>query len=147
MKQILSEQFLRMSKLAGLLTENELTEISSDLFKRATDISKSRGQDQRTNSMGKTFFNKFLNKELMGGNIINIGYLKPQGGYEDLIITVQTPDALKTRNFIYDVQKDSWDIGFPITRADSRIFSLLAKHINPDTKYGVGGAGFDIIGY
>ena len=37
-KQILSEQFLRMSKLAGLLTENELTEISSDKFKKATDI-------------------------------------------------------------------------------------------------------------
>ena len=56
---------MKKSELRQIIKE-EINEISPELFKRATDISRSRGQDQRTMSMGQAFFNKFKDKPLMG---------------------------------------------------------------------------------
>jgi hypothetical protein len=57
MKQILTEQLLRMQKLAGILTENEyekkLDELSPETVKKAYDKSKQIGQTGRTNIMQK----------------------------------------------------------------------------------------------
>jgi len=57
MKQILTEQLLRMQKLAGILTESEykekLDELSPETVKKAYDKSKQIGQTGRTNIMQK----------------------------------------------------------------------------------------------
>jgi len=133
--------------------EVNLNEISPELFKRATDVSRERGQDRRTSSMGESFFSKFKGKPLMGGTITNIRYVKPQqGNYEEVIIEIEVPSSVipgetKSRYIYYDVRKDQWDIDKEITRADARVLSLIAQHINPNTRYKSGGEGFQIKGY
>ena len=120
-------------------------------FKRATDVSRERGQDQRTTSMGQTFFNKFKGKPLMNGTIIDVSYIKPQRGeYEDVAVTVEheLPNSDSTNSYIYyDVKGDEWAINKEITRADARTLSLIAQHINPNTKYKETSKHFTIKGY
>lgn len=146
---------MKKSELKQIIKE-EINEISPELFKRATDISRQRGQDQRTVSMGQTFFNKFKGKSLMGGIIKDIWYSKPsQGQYEEVGIQIEylypntevVSDSLKYEYYYYDVKRDSWDVNDEITRADARVLSLIAQYINPETKYKSGGEGFRIKGY
>jgi len=148
----LVEQKLR-SLIRNLIKEELVNEISPELFKRATDISRERGQDRRTSSMGEIFFNKFKNRPLMGGTIVNVSYIKPQqGDYEEVIVEIEVPSSVvpgetKSRYIYYDVRKDQWGIDKEITRADARLLSLIAQHINPNTRYKSGGEGFQIKGY
>jgi len=143
---------MKKSELRQIIKE-EINEISPELFKRATDISRSRGQDRRTISMGETFFSKFRGKPLMGGTIINVYYQKPQqAGYENVTVKIESPSSVvpgetKSRYVTYDVKGDSWDVEDEITRADARILSLIAQHIEPNTRYKSGGEGFRIKGY
>lgn len=147
----LNESKLR-SVIAKLIKE-ELNEISPELFKKATDISRERGQDRRTISMGQAFFNKFKGKSLMNGTIIDVSYVKPQqGNYESVKVKSEVPSSVvpnETKIIYndYNVKTDEWDIDKEITRADARILSLIAQHINPDTRYKSGGEGFQIKGY
>ena len=148
----LVEQKLR-SLIRNLIKEELVNEISPELFKRATDVSRERGQDRRTMNMGETFFNKFKGKPLMGSNIVDVSYAKPQSGdYEEVIVKIEVPSSVvpgetKFRFIYYDVKKDQWGVDKEITRADARLLSLIAKHINPDTRYKSGGEGFQIKGY
>jgi hypothetical protein len=143
---------MKKSELYQIIKE-EINEISPELFKRATDISRSRGQDRRTISMGETFFSKFRGKPLMGGTIINVYYQKPQqAGYENVTVKIESPSSVvpgetKSRYVTYDVKGDSWDVEDEITRADARILSLIAQHIEHHTRYKSGGEGFRIKGY
>jgi len=152
MNENLMEQKLR-SLIRNLIKEELVNEISPELFKRATDVSRERGQDRRTMNMGETFFNKFKGKSLMGGTIANVSYIKPQSGdYEEVIVEIKVPSSVvpgetKSRYIYYDVKKDQWGVDKEIIRADARLLSLIAQQINPDTKYKSGGVGFDIKGY
>jgi hypothetical protein len=143
---------MKKSELRQIIKE-EINEISPELFKRATDISRSRGQDRRTISMGETFFNKFRGKPLMGGTIINVSYQKPQqAGYENVAVKIESPSSVvpgetKSKYINYDVKRDSWDVNDEITRADARLLSLIAQQIEPNTRYKSGGEGFRIKGY
>ena len=143
---------MKKSELRQIIKE-EINEISPELFKKATDISRSRGQDRRTISMGETFFSKFRGKPLMGGTIINVYYQKPQqAGYEDVAVKIESPSSVvpgetKSRYINYDVKRDSWDVNDEITRADARLLSLIAQQIEPNTRYKSGGEGFRIKGY
>ena len=89
----------------------------------------------------------------MGGTITNIRYVKPQqGNYEEVIVEIEVPSSVvpgetKSRYIYYDVRKDQWDIDKEITRADARVLSLIAQHINSNTRYKSGGEGFQIKGY
>jgi hypothetical protein len=149
LQENIKEQKFR--SLIRQIIKEELNEISPELFKRATDISRERGQDQRTTSMGQTFFNKFKGKPLMNGTIIDVSYMKPQRGeYEDVAVTVEheLPNSDSTNSYIYyDVKGDEWAINKEITRADARILSLIAQHINPNTKYKETSKHFTIKGY
>lgn len=136
--------------------KKEINEISPELFKKATDISRSRGQDQRTTKMGQTFFNKFRGKSLMGGTIKDVWYSKPsQGNYEEVGVQIEyvtpngkgLPDSVKNDYIYYDVRKDEWNISEEITRTDARLLTIIAQYINPETKYKSGSEGFRIKGY
>jgi hypothetical protein len=139
--------------IQSLEKQSSVNEISPELFKRATDVSRERGQDRRTSSMGEVFFNKFKGRPLMGSTIVNVNYAKPQqGNYEEVIVKIESlssvvPCETKFRYIYYDVKTDQWNIDKEITRADARILSLIAQHINPDTQYKSGGEGFKIKGY
>ena len=132
--------------------KKEINEISPELFRKATDISRSRGQDQRTTKMGQTFFNKFRGKPLMGGTIKDVLYSKPQqGNYEEVGVQIEyiAPDSNKITDkyLYYDIKKDEWNISEEITRADARLLTIIAQYINPETKYKSGSEGFRIKGY
>jgi hypothetical protein len=148
----LMEQKLR-SLIRNLIKEELVNEISPELFKRATDVSRERGQDRRTMNMGETFFNKFKGRPLMGSTITDVSYAKPQSGdYEEVIVKIEVPSSVvpgetKFRFIYYDVRKDQWGVDKEITRADARLLSLIAQHINPNTRYKSGGEGFQIKGY
>jgi hypothetical protein len=139
--------------IQSLEKQSSVNEISPELFKRATDVSRERGQDRRTSSMGEAFFNKFKGRPLMGSTIVNVNYAKPQqGNYEEVIVKIESPSSVvpgetKFRYIYYDVKTDQWNIDKEITRADARVLSLIAQHINPDTRYRSGGEGFQIKGY
>ena len=89
----------------------------------------------------------------MNGTIVDVSYAKPQSGnYESVIVKIEVPSSTvpgqkNFRFYYYDTAKDQWDIDKEITRADARLLSLIAQHINPDTQYKSGGVGFDIKGY
>lgn len=146
---------MKKEQLLQIIREEikSIKEISPELFKRATDISRSRGQDRRTVKMGQTFFNQFIGKPLMGGVIKDVTYAKPQQGYyEEVGVTIDQPSKIVPtdivrRHFYYNVKKDQWGIDEEITRADARILSLIAQKINPETQYKSGGQGFRITGY
>jgi hypothetical protein len=143
---------MKKSELRQIIKE-EINEINSKQFRAFTDVTRERGQDQRTEYVGRLFFNKFKDKPLMGGVIKDIRYTKPQqAGYEEVIVKIESPSSVvpgetKSRYVTYDVKGDSWDVEDEITRADARILSLIAQHIEPNTRYKSGGVGFRIKGY
>jgi hypothetical protein len=126
----------------------KINEISSDLFKSAVNVAQEKGEKNRVANMGKTFFNKFIGKPLMNGTIKNVDFYVDG---LDVIIKRDSkvePSKNTIKRITYNITNDHWDLSDEeITRQDARIFSLLAKHINPDTKYGKGSAGFRIQGY
>ncbi len=140
------------------LTERELTsiikrmvsEVSADTFKSAVNLSKERGTDKRTTKLGKLYYDKFIGKPLMGGEITDINVSKPsQGDY--FIVTIKYEkenDGERAIKYIeYDVDNDEFNINRQIKRSDARVLSLIAKHINPDTKYEKTGQHFSIKGW
>lgn len=126
-------------------------EISSDTFKSAINVSKERGTDIRTQKLGQLYFNKFIGKQLMGGNIYDIVVNNPrQGSYRTVTIQVeyQVDTNSPKYDFIeYDIDKDLFNINHEIDRKDSVVLSKIAKHINPETKYKETGKYFQIKGW
>jgi hypothetical protein len=130
-------------------------EISSDTFKSAINVSKERGTDIRTQKLGQLYFNKFIGKPLIGGEIYDIVVNNPrQGSYRTVTIQVEfkfnsevVPDSLKYDFIEYDIDKDLFNINLEIDRKDSVVLSKIAKHINPETKYKETGKYFQIKGW
>jgi hypothetical protein len=134
-----------------------MSEISSDMFKRAVDVARDRGEDRRASRMGSTFLNSFIGRPLMGGKISRIDIQKPSfGDYFDVTVEVLVPTQGtqgmydKPLYLYYDIENDEWNLkgkGFEITRPDARVLSQIAAKVNPDTKYSRGVEHFDIKGY
>lgn len=123
-----------------------MNEISSNLFRTATDITKARGQDRRTVNLGKSFFHSFIGKPLLGGQIGEINYMKPQQGhYEQVQVIIQLPEGRQDFLF-YDVINDSWEVT-NVSRADARILGAIALKINPKSKYNLPAQHLTIKGY
>lgn len=135
--------------------EENLDEISADLFKSALNVSKERGTDRRTAKLGSTFFHKFIGMPLLGGKISNIETHNPnQGNYRNIQIEIEhtfanapvVPDGLKHDYVYYDIDKDLYGITEPIERKDAVILSKIALQINPDSRYKETGKHFQIKG-
>lgn len=156
MKKIIT---LNESQLINLvkkiIKENDLSEISSDLFKSAINVSKERGTDRRTYKLGQTYFNQFIGKPLMDGKIINIGVNKPQqGNYSDVSIEIEKKIYQRGKDMIvkdyisYDIDGDIFNLdNVEVSRRDAAVLSKIAQHINPDTKYKETGKYFNIKGF
>ena len=149
-KQIISEEFQRMRKLAGI------NEISSDTVKSAINVSKDRGTDRRTYKIGKLYFNQFIGKPLLGGKISDIGIHSPQqANYRNVAIQVEheypnapvVPDSLKYDYIYYDIDNDFYEGVDEVDRKDAVVLSKIAQHINPNTKYKETGKYFKIKGH
>ena len=140
------------------LNEQQLNEISPDTFKSAINVSKERGTDRRTYKLGELYLNQFMGKNLIGGEITNIGVNAPQqGNYRNIVIEVtksvyQDSGYNKGENKLvkdyiyYDINNDIYDVG-EIDRKDAVVLSKIAQHINPDTKYKQTGMYFQIKGW
>jgi hypothetical protein len=144
-----------MSKNIITKMSDFIYEISSDTFKSAINVSKERGTDYRTQKLGQLYFNKFIGKPLIGGEIYDIVVNNPrQGSYRTVTIQVEfkfnsevVPDSLKYDFIEYDIDKDLFNIDHEIDRKDAVILSKIAKHINPETKYKETGKYFKIKGW
>ena len=140
------------------LNEQKMNEISSDTFKSAINVSKERGTDRRTYKLGELYLNQFMDKDLIGGKITNIGVNSPQqGNYRIVAIEVtksiyQDSGYNKGENKLikdyiyYDINKDLYDVD-EIDRKDAVVLSKIALHINPSTKYKETGKYFQIKGW
>jgi len=140
------------------LNEQQLNEISSDTFKSAINVSKERGTDRRTYKLGELYLNQFMGKNLIGGEITNIGTFAPQqGNYQSVAIEVtksvyqdsgynKGENKLVKKYIYYDIDKDIYDVG-EIDRKDAVVLSKIAQKINPDTKYKETGKYFNIKGW
>jgi hypothetical protein len=130
--------------------QQPVDEISSDLFKKAIGMTKDRGQDNRTNKLGRTFFTEFTSKPLFGGTISDIIVNNPQqGNYSNVSIEI-LPTAQSGQNLFYiyyDIDKDHYELDYPISRKDARTLSLIAAKINPQTQYRNGTGDFKIREY
>lgn len=139
-----------------VILENNLVELSADTIKSYHKKTYDRGELTRGDINSDLFFNKFKGKSIFGGVITSInmysegGYYAGNGqGYSGKLgVNVKLPNS-RSSVYKYDIEEDQWeDIEeYPIYRTDARILSLIAKHINPDTKYGNGSQGFNIKGY
>lgn len=151
------KQFIKII-IREFLTEQKINEISPDLFKSAINVSKERGTDRRTYKLGELYLNQFMNKNLIGGKITNIGVHNPQqGNYRNVVIEVtksvyQDSGYNKGENKLikdyiyYDIDKDFYEVG-EIDRKDAVVLSKIAQHINPSTKYKETGKHFQIKGW
>ena len=151
------KQFIKTT-IREFLTEQKINEISPDLFKSAINVSKERGTDRRTYKLGELYLNQFMDKNLIGGKITNIGVHNPQqGNYRNVVIEVtksvyQDSGYNKGQNKLikdyiyYDIDKDFYEVG-EIDRKDAVVLSKIAQHINPSTKYIETGKHFQIKGW
>jgi hypothetical protein len=140
------------------LNEQKLNEISTDIFKSAINVSRERGTDKRTYKLGELYLNQFMGKNLIGGEITNIGTFAPQqGNYRAVAIEVtksvyqdsgynKGENKLVKKYIYYDIDKDIYDVG-EIDRKDAVVLSKIAQKINPDTKYKETGKYFNIKGW
>jgi hypothetical protein len=140
------------------LKEGDVNEISLDLFNRATDITRARGQDSRTENLGSTFFREFVGKPLLGGTIKLVTVFKPKSAplSNDVAIVYHLPARshgmgsrpAEDQNIYYDVKNDTYGTGdMPISRADARMLSRIAIKANPNTQYKNGTGDFRIKEY
>lgn len=149
-----------MADYRDFINKKKLNEISSETFKRAIDVSKSRGTDNRTYKMGRLYFNQFIGKPFMGGKIIDIGINNlQQGNYKEVAIEFErnihhnsgyhSGQTIPKKDYIYyDIDKDDFNLAnFSIERKDAVVLSKIAQQINPDTKYKETGRHFKIKGY
>jgi hypothetical protein len=154
------KKMTHMADYRDFINKKKLNEISSETFKKAIDVSKSRGTDNRTYKMGRLYFNQFIGKPFMGGKIIDIGIRNPQqGNYKEVSIEFERNiyhdsgyhkgQNIPKKDYIsYDIDKDLFYIDdSPIDRKDAVILSKIAQQINPDTKYKETGRHFEIKGY
>lgn len=151
------EQFIKTT-IRESLNEQKINEISPDTFKSAINVSKERGTDRRTYKLGELYLTQFMNKNLIGGKITNIGVHNPQqGNYRNVAIEVtksvyQGSGYNKGENKLikdyiyYDIDKDFYEVG-EINRKDAVVLSKIAQHINPSTKYKETGKHFQIKGW
>jgi hypothetical protein len=145
------------------LYRNRINEISSDLFKRASDKALSLGQDNRNYRMENTFFNKFIGKPLMQGEIKSIDTLGDKNKFtirvEQIFKSKDGVDMKTKGGAVYDADNDQYKVYLPInqqtggtlmqalTRVDARILQLIAQKINPNTKYKNGIQDLPVVGY
>jgi hypothetical protein len=146
------------TKIKEFSNKQKVNEISSEKIKSAINLSKERGTDRRTYKLGELYFNKFIDKDLIGGKISNIGINNPQqGNYRNVAIEVtkniyqdsgyNKGKYKKIKDHIYyDIDKDIYDVG-EIDRKDAVVLSKIAQHINPNTKYRETGKYFTIKGW
>ena len=132
------------------IEEESINEVSPELFKRAGEKMVSKGQEWRAYNLGKTYLNQFIGKSMLGNyKIYDLGYAEDITG-PSIIVNIKDDAALSNDiRLVYDIKSDIW-VGFgdkPINRTDARILSLIAKKINPNSKYGNGVGDFKIKGY
>jgi len=135
--------------------KNSLTEISPELFRKASEKSSKMGQDHRTVRMSNTFFNKFIGKQIMGGEITNItNYNDDINIFISKVVPNTNPNT--TGNIkksgvgaIYDIKNDQYNVReLPkLNRVDVRILQLIALKANPNTKYKNGVQDLPVVGY
>jgi len=130
--------------------QQPVDEISSDLFKKAINMTKDRGQDYRTTKLGRTFFSEFTRKPLFDGIINDIIVNNPQqGNYRNVSIEI-LPNGQGGKSIFYvyyDIDKDHYELDYSISRKDARTLSLIAAKINPQTQYKNGTGDFKIKEY
>lgn len=145
---------MNLKKIIQEEVEKIFKEISTDTFKSALNVSKDRGTDHRTQKLGGLFFNKFIGMSLLGGIIKHIfTHVPQQANYRTVQIEIEKQDTQNgipttKKDFIYyDIDKDFFDIDFPIDRTDAVILSKIALHINPTSKFKETGKYFIIKGH
>ena len=160
---------MKKSQLKEIIKEElskALNEISPELFRSATNVSKERGTNIRTQDLGTTYFNQFIGKPIfsdLNGKIVDIWYERPSSAnFEEVNIQVSIErenkeGELEEKKGIikYDVNQDKYEYPYSIygpdkrgiTRKDAWVLSQIAKKINPNTKYKEPGKHFEILGY
>lgn len=140
----------KVKNFEQFLNEQKLNEISSDSFKSAINVSKERGTDRRTYNLGRLYLNQFKGKNLIGGEITDIGIHAPQqANYRNVGIEITKSvgyNKLEKNYIYYDIDNDFYEVG-EIDRKDAVVLSKIAQHINPNTKYKETGKYFTIKGW
>jgi hypothetical protein len=115
---------MKKSEFVKLLKEtvkSSINEISSDLFQRASYKANNLGQYNRASRMSNTFFNKFVGKQIMGGEIKAIEY-RPNRGSDSLDIYLKAPYSNtstgenRVKNIggaTYNIDSDEYKISLP----------------------------------
>ncbi len=136
-----------------------LKEIAPETFKKAVDASTTRGNIKRTEYIGGLYFNKFIGKPLFEGEvrgitietnplIVAIDIKYPQDHFLHYQGAKDWSKHLYDQHFpktvFYDLARDVFfyyhsetkkSLQFPMKRKDARLLSLIAQHVNPDSRY------------
>ena len=120
-KQILSEEFLRMQKLAGLITESEENEIASQ--KKLLDTLQKKIQDPRMIKKAEKIVNNLSDKEKQ--DILNFVYKTNESLIKEINLEDLTNKLLSSPGAENTLQKLSTDL----TESNS-----ILKELDDDTK-------------
>lgn len=134
--------------------KNDLNEISPELRNRTISTMKDRGQLKRADKWEQHHLNKdlenFKGKEIFQDCIIYSFRLDELHGRNVVYINYGTPREKEFNrihgSITYDITLDDYSINHAIDRRSARTLSLIAKILNPNTKYASGGQGFQIKG-
>lgn len=139
---------IQETKLRKAVRNVLLQELSSDTFKSYAGKSQSRGQYNRTAKGSNSFFHQFIGKTFDGDDGQSIIYNIEYEADENMVmITIKEQDNDK-KYIQYYGESDKFDMKYySISRKDARLLSLIAKKINPETKYINGTGDFKITGY
>lgn len=133
--------------------EGEVNEISDETMVSAFKKSADSGQETRKNKFNDHMFKEFVGADFLGGKISDIKFEhgtnpeNPEDEFNFILVGVNTPDG-NGLTVQYEVDSDEWvRVPEQITRRDGRILTLIAKKVNPQTKYGQNVTGhFNISG-
>jgi hypothetical protein len=138
------------------LFEEFINELSSDIINKTADVMKSKGQYNRADELIKKMYDKFINNELCGGEIINISKKTSKifkNEYLEIVVSFDRKWFNNGKDYYikYDINKDKLDLpnkyGVKISRKDVRLLSNIIVLINPNTQYKNGTGDIKITDY
>lgn len=134
-----------------------LTELSPEVKKNAFDKMKAKGQNKRAEKWEDYYIlrdlKKFEDKPYKDYVILSFSVNKPRKEGETVITIWYGSPRHKEFNKVsarmeYYVEEDQYSgAERDMSRQDARLLGMIAKTVNPNTKYATGTADFQIKGY
>jgi hypothetical protein len=133
-----------------------LDELSPETKQSAQDKMRDKGQNARADRLKLQNLEKFVGQEIYDGQFKITGFENIEGkaphpdrsgGKDSKIVILMQDGEGNPGRATYFPDMDYYDMNHEMSRKSARLLSMIAKTINPKTKYSNGTGDFRITGY